>query len=145
MQKFVIRPVSSGEIPAILKLWKRAGLMYRPRGRDSVKCLREQRRCNPDLFIGAFGEGGLIGVSIVTDDGRKGWINRLAVLPGVRRKGIATGLVGASEKALRRRGRKMFCTHIVKGNTESLELFKRLGYKVETEILYLTKRESESY
>jgi len=142
---FVVRTLSEEDILLVPGLWKVAGLMYRPKGRDSVADLLKQRACNPDLFLGAFAGDKLIGVSIATDDGRKGWINRLAVHPSWQKRGVATALIGASEEALRKRGRKMFCTHIVKDNKSSVALFEKLGYKVETEIQYLTKRDDESY
>ncbi len=145
VREFIVRPIRKKEIPELPRLWKSSGLMYRSRGRDSLKSLAGQRDCNPDLFLGAFDGDTLLGVSIATDDGRRGWINRLAVLPSARRRGVATALVKASEQALRNRGRRMFCTHIVRSNKESLRLFRKMGYKVETEIKYLARRESESY
>jgi len=142
---FVIRALSEEDVPHVLGLWKVAGLMYRPNGRDGVAELLVQRARNPDLFLGAFAGDELVGISIATDDGRRGWINRLAVHPSWQKRGVATALIAASEAALRKRGRKMFCTHVMKDNESSIALFDKLGYKVETEILYLTKRDDESY
>jgi GNAT superfamily N-acetyltransferase len=127
------------------RLWKAAGLPYKPRGRDSLRSLEKQRRRVPGYFLGAFKDCELIGVSLVTDDGRKGWINRLAVLPGAQRKGVASLLVNESEAILRRRGMRLLCAHIEAWNEGSITFFKKVGYHVENEILYLTKRDEESY
>jgi ribosomal protein S18 acetylase RimI-like enzyme len=140
-----IRPLKEGELDAMRKLWKAAGLPYRPRGRDSLMNLQKQRAKAPGFFLGAFKNGQLIAVSLVTDDGRKGWINRLAVRPDARRKGVATLLVRESEAALRRRGMRLICANIEVGNDVSFALFEKLGYHIEKEILYLTKRDSEFY
>ena len=140
-----IRPLKECELDEMRKVWKAAGLPYRPRGRDSLKNLEKQRKRDPSYFLGAFKDGRLIGVSLVTDDGRKGWINRLAVHPDARRKGVATLLVSRSEMILRRKGMRLLCTHIEAGNEVSFALFEKLGYEVEREILYLTKRDRESY
>jgi len=140
-----IRSLKESELDEMRRVWKAAGLPYRPRGRDSLKNLEKQRRSNPSYFLGAFRGGRLIGVSLVTDDGRKGWINRLAVHPHAQRKGVATLLVRESETILRRKGLWLLCTHIEAGNEVSFALFEKLGYKVEREILYLTKRDRESY
>jgi len=140
-----IRPIGEGELGAMRGVWKAAGLPYRPKGRDSLKNLEKQRRSCPGYFLGAFKDGRLIGVSLVTDDGRKGWINRLAVHPDAQRKGIATLLISESETILRRRGMRLLCTHIEVGTDGSFALFKKLGYHVEKDILYLTKRDNESY
>lgn len=81
----------------------------------------------------------------MTDDGRKGYINRLAVLPEERRKGLASLLVDRSETILRRKGFRLLCTHIETANKKSMALFKKLGYHVEKEIAYITKRDDKSY
>jgi len=126
-------------------LWAEAGLPYRSRGRDSRSNLKIQLRAAPDLFIGAFSKDMLLGVVIASDDGRKGWINRLAVHPSSRNTGIGRELVRACEDALRRRGRELFAVLIEKDNEGSMEFFESLGYKFEKDILYYTKRERESF
>jgi ribosomal protein S18 acetylase RimI-like enzyme len=137
-----IRSLSDAEYDAIIELWKQAGLPFKPQGRDSREHLSLELGDNPDLFLGAYKEDELIGVIAGTDDGRKGWINRLAVLPGYRRQGVAGALITACEKALRNRGRRIICT-LVEDNIESLELFKKAGYVKHNDIFYLSKREDE--
>ncbi len=137
-----IRSLSGAEYDAVIELWKRAGLPFKPQGRDSKGHMSKELRENPDLFLGAFEEGELIGAIVGTEDGRKGWINRLAVLPGHRRQGVARALIASCEKALRKRGRNIICT-LVEDNPESLELFKKAGYIKHYDIFYLSKREDE--
>ena len=55
----------------------------------------------PGGFIGAFADGKLVGIVVATHDGRKGWINRLAVHPDYRRRGIAKKLIEEAEEYLR--------------------------------------------
>lgn len=140
-----VRQLELEEVPQMITVWKRAGLPFRPTGRDSLSRLRSQARCSPDLFLGAFIEDELVGVVLGSDDGRRGWINRLAVVPEARRSGVGGALVKACEKALRRRGRQLFCTTIEKHNRTSMSLFEDLGYKQEDYIVYLTKRRDKSY
>lgn len=141
----VVRPITRAELPDMIRVWKLAGLPYRRTGRDSISMLGTQLKRNPDLFIGAFIEGELAGVVIGSDDGRRGWVNRLAVLPEARRTGVAGALVRACEKALRKRGRRLFCATIERENMASLSLFDGLGYLLEENILYLVKREDPKY
>ncbi len=126
----------------IIDLWKRAGLPFKPQGRDGREQMSIEFMENPDLMLGAYEEGDLIGVIMGTDDGRKGWINRLAVLPEYRRKGVASALISGCEEALRRRGRKIICT-LVEDNPESLSLFKKEGYIKHDDIFYMSKREDD--
>jgi ribosomal protein S18 acetylase RimI-like enzyme len=141
----VVRPLRESELDSMVKVWASSSLPCRRRGRDSPRALKTQRKGSPELFIGAFEHGTLVGVSLVSDDGRKGWINRLAVIPEAQGKGIARRLILESEKALRARGRRLFCVQIESYNKASIELFERAGYKKEDDIFYFTKREVKSY
>lgn len=140
-----IRRLRADELKEMKRVWERSGLPYRPRGRDSMRNLRKEQEEDPERFLGAFLGGRLVGVSLVTDDGRKGWINRLAVVPEARGRGIAKRLIRESENILRRRGRRLFCVLIESYNAESMKLFEEAGYRREDEILYFAKRELESY
>jgi ribosomal protein S18 acetylase RimI-like enzyme len=140
-----VRPLSSSDVRLLHELWRDSGLSFKQRGRDRLELLRAQRRRSPDLFLGAFSEGELVGSVIASDDGRRGWINRLAVRPSVRRKGVAKALVLEAEDALRKRGRHLFCIHVERDNESSMRLFEKAGYALEKDIFYFTKRERRSY
>jgi len=98
---------------------------------------------NPDSFVGAFEDSQLIGVVVASTDGRRGWINRLAVDPHFRRRRVAKALINEAEKILRKRGMKIFCALIEDSNTSSMELFKGCGYRVHHDIVYFSKRDNE--
>lgn len=139
-----IRTLKIEDYGAIIGLWKRAGLPFKPKGRDSKQMMKEQMKAFPELFIGAFHEKKLVGVVIGSYEGRmKGWINRLAVDPEHRRKGVAQQLMRQVEKALVKRGVAVFCALIETPNKESLSLFQKMGYTVHREILYVSKRKSQ--
>ncbi len=143
--KVVVRALRKDELEGMRRIWRAAGLPYRPRGRDSLANLTKQWGRNPSYFLGAFRRGQLIGASIFTEDGRKGWINRLAVAPAERRRGVASLLVDRSHAILKRKGLRLLCALIETDNESSIELFEKLGFGVETGIVYLTRRESKSF
>lgn len=138
-----LRAIEDGEVEQAVSLWIESGLPIKPRGRDTVENLRKLREEDPDLFIGAFERGRMIGVVLGTDDRRKGYVNRLAVLPDRRRLGIAKMLIQRCEDAFRARGRQVICTMIEEYNAESKALFLDVGYKREDDIIYYTKREAD--
>jgi ribosomal protein S18 acetylase RimI-like enzyme len=138
-----IRKLTISDYPELIRLWERAKLPAKPKGRDSKAHIAKEMACNPDFFIGAFDHGLLIGTVIASHDGRKGWLNRIAVDPDYRRQGLAKILTVTGEKALSKHGIKIFGLLIHEYNTASLKLAKKMGYKVHDDILYLTKRDGD--
>lgn len=92
------------------------------------------------IFVTEFA-GRLIGAVIVSHNYRKGWINRLAVRPNFRNKGIAKELVKYSEKWLRNEGIQIIACLIENWNNISMELFQDLEYEKHNDIKYFTKRD----
>jgi ribosomal protein S18 acetylase RimI-like enzyme len=144
MRPVEIRTLSIEDYDLIIKLWERAGLPFKPKGRDSKQAMEKQMASSPDLFIGAFYQGKLVGIVIGSYDGRmKGWINRLAVDPELRHMGVAQRLIDRLEKNLGKRGTTVFCALVETPNKGSLSLFRKLGYTVHRDILYASKRKSK--
>jgi ribosomal protein S18 acetylase RimI-like enzyme len=141
-QDDMIRPLTFEHYDSIMKLWEEAGLSHRPNGRDNPENMKLEFERNPDLLLGAFVDDKLVGVIIGSDDGRRGWINRLAVHPDFRGQGLAKDLVTNLESALKNRGRRIICTLIDHPNDSSLGLFENMGYVKHDDIIYLSKRES---
>lgn len=138
-----IRRLTIKDYEEIVKLWSKARLPFKPEGRDSKEAIAEQMKINPDFFLGAFEGNHLVGTVIVSCDTRKGWINRLAVDPDRRQRGIAKALIGESESTLRERGIRIFCALIEDYNTVSKKLFSECGYIEHQDIMYFSKRDSD--
>src|SRR2546426_28558 len=84
-----IRPLRRSDYDAMIALFRVCGLSPKTNGRDSLRSFAQQLRRNADSYLGAFDGGRLVGTVLGTHDTRKGWINRLAVDPGYRRRAIA--------------------------------------------------------
>ena len=126
------------------QVWERAGLPYKPKGRDSLENTAKQMELFPEFYLGAFHGNKLVGVVIASYESRtKGWINRLAVDPEYQRQGVAEQLVRKAEKALEKHGAKIFCALIELPNDKSVGLFQKMDYALYKDILYVTKRESK--
>ena len=138
-----IRKLTINDYEDIIKLWTRARLPCKPKGRDSKSAIAVQMKVNPEFFLGAFEDNRLVGIAIISCDMRKGWINRLAVDPDYRNRGIATALVAESEKILRKHGVRIFCALIENYNAASKKLFKQCDYVEHHDIIYFSKRDSD--
>ena len=137
------RTLDPEDYDAIIDIWNRAGLPFKPIGRDSPEEIKQQIKLDPDMFLGAFEDDQMIGMIMGSYDSRKGWLNRLAVVPEHQGKGIAKALVEKMEKHLKAKGFRIIATLIEDGHDASMELFKKAGYIVHDDITYLTKREDK--
>jgi len=141
--EMAIRPLRIEDYEALVTLWQRAGLKFKPQGRDSREALGRQLNHGGVTLLGAEKEGQLIGVVMLSHDGRKGWINRLAVDPAYRRRGLGARLIAAAEEELHGQGVEVIAVLIEADNEPSLNLFQREGYRLAREIFYLSKRPGE--
>lgn len=135
--------LTADDYDAVRELWELSGLPVKSAGRDSSDQFAAQLAGGTQLVIGAWTERRLVGVVVVTHDGRKGWINRLAVHPDSRRQGLGMQLIAESERALRGMGMQVIAALIEDWNQASLALFRRAGYSEHDDIHYLTKREGQ--
>ena len=136
------RRLTVDDYDAILALWQRAGLdTIRPQGRDSREAFADQL-ARGQVVLGLEDADRLVACVVITDDTRKGWINRLAVDPDYRRQGLAARLIEEAEQALREKGIHVFAALIEHENMASLNLFQREGYKTHN-VMYISKRDGE--
>ncbi len=130
----------SGDYEALIDLWEQSDLPYKPMGRDRKEHIEKEVKQGSAhiLFLKLRQE--YIASVLITHDGRKGWINRLAVLRPYRRQGLARKLVEAAEQWLADQEIFIYACQIEAYNIESFEAFQRMGYIPFEGIHYLTKR-----
>lgn len=132
--------LTQADYAEILTLWQRAGLSVRPTGRDAPEAFNRQMAGGQQRVIGLWDGQGLIAVAALTHDGRKGWINRLAVDPAYRRRGLASRLVAEAERWFTQElGLEIWAALIEGDNEPSLRLFDVLGYQ-RHDVVYVSKR-----
>ena len=136
-----IRKFLPDDYDTVLALWEECGLPYKPNGRDNrEKILKEITKDTATFLVAISGEK-FIGTVLATHDGRKGWINRLAVTPEFRHLGIAQQLVEEAEKSLYARGLEIIACLIEDYNQVSMSFFQKAGYVKHTDIFYFSKRQ----
>ena len=143
-ERVTVRTLALADYDRWMELWQTAGLhSVRPLGRDSREAFARQLASGAHTMIGLEVEGTLAGVVLATHDGRKGWINRLAVLPAYRRRGFAARLVAEAEDVLHAEGILVIAALIEPENEASLGLFRKLGYEEARGLHYVRKKDSQ--
>jgi len=137
-----IRELCAEDYSELVALWDAAGLPYRPNGRDARERIAREIDGACSVFLGAEIGGQLIGAVLGTHDGRKGWVNRLAVHPDHRRCGIGAALVSEVEHRLEGLGIEIVTCLIEEWNTDSMAFFERVGYIPHAGVTYYSKRRS---
>lgn len=126
----------------IVRLWTLAGLPYKPQGRDGRDKMAAEL-ANPDVAaVGLFDGSEMLAVGLANYDGRRGWINRVAVHPDHRGLGLAAGIIHECEQFLRSRGAVVMCALIEEKNDPSMAAFGKAGYSCLDNIRYFAKRDS---
>jgi len=142
MSEVTLRTPAIEEYDEVLDLWEECEIPYRPAGRDSRESIADELAERPEYWIGAYAEGELIGVVVGTDDGRKAWVNRLAVHPEYRNRGVGTRLLESLESAFDANGFEVYAALIEAGNDASRSFFEERGYETGP-IRYYSKRTSD--
>lgn len=124
----VIRPATASDYDQIFVVWEASGLNVCADGRESREAFNRQVAQFPALYLVATDAGRVVGVVLGSHDHRKGWINRLAVLPEYRRRGIASSLVRACDTAIRRFGIEVVSALVEPPNDASFAVFEKLGF-----------------
>jgi N-acetylglutamate synthase len=136
-----IREFRIDDYDDVIELWGNAGIHYKPNGRESRARIEKEIKSGQAVFLVAAVDNRIVGVVLGTHDGRKGWINRLAVTKEFRRQNIASKLVSAVEAKLNKLGIEIISCLIEPENDISRQFFNQLGYtKVPVE--YYSKKQS---
>jgi len=139
----VIRELTIDDYDELIRVWGDTGLPFRPLGRDTHQRIEAEMQRKDTAFIGLFDGDQLIGLGLATYDGRKGWINRVAVDPDFRHRGLASRIIKECEGFLEGVGAEIIACLIEEYNTPSMALFQKHGYLYGEDIHYFSKRKSE--
>lgn len=138
----IIRRLGIEDYDDIVSLWSRAGLPIRPKGRDSREMISVEMSRSYCAFIGLYDNEKMLAVGLANFDGRRGWINRVAVDPDYRGLGLAGRIIEAGEEFLRGIGAVVMCALIEEENAPSMDTFEAAGYTCEPKFKMFTKRPS---
>lgn len=126
MPEIELRVCTLEDHAAVTSLWHGCGL--HPSRTDTVDGLARKLERDPDLFLLAVADGEVIGTVLGSYDGRRGWINRLAVRQDWRGKGLADRLMVEVERRLAAIGCEKVNLLIEPENGNVQAYYERLGY-----------------
>ena len=141
--EILMRDFRLADYDQVISLWSRCGLPFRPNGRDSRERIAAEIEGPSAIFLVAEERGKIVGTVLGTIDGRKGWINRLAIEPDHQRVGLGSRMVQEIEARFRRKGLEVFACLIEDHNPGSMRFFEGIGYKDDRTVHYYSKRRSE--
>jgi ribosomal protein S18 acetylase RimI-like enzyme len=139
-QYLMIRDFRIEDYDEVISLWRSCGLPFRPNGRDSIARIAKEIEKPMALFLVATYQHEIVGTLFGTTDGRKGWINRLAVKPNHQRRGFAKRLIIEMETRFEARGLEVFSCLIENHSDSSIRLFEAMGYEEDPKVHYFSKR-----
>lgn len=122
-----LREFTLDDVAAAQALWTECGL--HPSRSDTPEGFARKLTRDPDLFLVVEDGGRLVATIVGSWDGRRGWINRLAVAPSHRGRDLARRLVEEVERRLLERGCDRVTLHIEHDNAAVADFYARLGYE----------------
>lgn len=137
MLQMQIREFRITDYEEVMHLWKDNGLIIRPG--DEIDGIKVKLERDPDIFLVTEERREIIGVVMGAWDGRRGWINHLAVKPSRQRSGIGTALLRELERRLAAKGAKKVNAQIYRWNRKSIAFFKASGYEVHEDLIMIGK------
>jgi ribosomal protein S18 acetylase RimI-like enzyme len=130
---YTIRAMTIADYPAVLALMKRTpGVSIR--ASDAPELTARFLERNPGLSFVAFSDGVLIGCVQSSHDGRRGFMQHLAVDTAHRRKGIANALVQQCLDALAAAGVFHINLDVFRTNTQAKAYWAKHGWTLRDDI-----------
>jgi len=129
----VLREFEWADLAAVHALWIEAFGGLKPE--DEPVPLRRTWELAPDLFLVARDDGRIVGTTLGTTDGRRGFLYHVAVAASHRRRGIATRLVGEVSRRVFARGLHVVHLRVLGENAEAIAFYRALGFTADPPVL----------
>lgn len=116
-----------------LAFWRTIpGVHLHSNGEDSRDGIDAYLRRNPGCSYLALDDNTIIGAVLAGHDGRRGFLNHLAVDPSYRRCGIGSELLRLAEEALYKQGIRKSALFVLKDNRSGIAFYQTVGWEEET-------------
>jgi N-acetylglutamate synthase len=130
---FLIRPMVTTDYEAVHNLWascEGVGL----NDADRPEALRAYLHRNPNMSFVAQEDERIIGAVLCGHDGRRGYLNHLAVSPTRRYQGVARRLVENCLEALKLAGITKCHLFVFSSNGDGQEFWRQIGWELRSDL-----------
>jgi ribosomal protein S18 acetylase RimI-like enzyme len=124
-----IRTYAATDEKQLLKLWQDCCLVM-PQN-DPQRDISLKLQVQPELFLVGMAGPKVVASIMAGYEGHRGWLNYLAVVPKLQRKGIGRNMVAAATAKLEAMGCPKINLQIRTSNSEVIEFYKRIGFTVD--------------
>lgn len=123
----------------VYELWMSCAGMGLNNLDDSKEGIEQFLNRNPETCFVAEIEKVIVGVIIVGNDGRRGYIYHTAVNPLYRKQGIAKTLVKAAMNVLQKSGINKVALVVFDRNETGNDFWEKMGFTVRNDLIYRNK------
>ncbi len=134
-----IRLMTIDDYEKVYELWMSCVGMGLNNLDDSKEGIDKFFQRNPDTCFVAEVENVIVGVIIVGNDGRRGYIYHTAVNPQYRKQGIAKSLVDTAMTALQKTGINKAALVVFDRNESGNGFWEKMGFTVRNDLIYRNK------
>ena len=131
-----LREFQMEDYQRVVDLWHSAGIVL-SRSDDKEGVAKKLGR-DPDLFVVSDDGGRIIGAVMGCYDGRRGWVNHLAVAPDYQRRGLGAAIMAELELRLQAKGCDKVNLLIEPSNSNAQGFYEKLGYERD-ELIFMEK------
>ena len=129
----MLRPIQLDDLSEMLALWRAAALQISPT--DSEQGLRRHLALSGNVaWVLCNSQGTIIGTLLGSDDGRRGWINHLAIHPDHQGKGYGYRLVTAVTARLKAQGCEKVNLLVRRANQQVVPFYEKIGFAIDDNI-----------
>jgi len=137
MNNMNIRAFERADTHAVIALWEACGLT-RPWNNPRLD-IERKLTVQPELFLVGTEDGVIVGSVMAGYEGHRGWVNYLAVSPGLQRNRLGEQLMREVEVRLLALGCPKINLQVRTGNDSAMAFYRRIGF-VEDETVSFGKR-----
>jgi len=124
-----VRACEDGDFGQVAAMWDRCNLSA-PHN-DPSAMFDRKRAYQPELFLVGEVDGKIVAGVMAGYEGRRGWINLLAVDPGYRWRGYGREMMDAAHERLAALGCPKVNLQIRIWNAGAMAFYERLGYSLD--------------